>query len=297
MNSAFKSLTKFDAITRGLCSLADRSGWDQETMMPKGASEQRSEEVAAIQEVIHSRRTDPRIGNWLELAETDDTAGKASLRIIRNDYNNYNKIPIDLAVEIARLSSEAHNFWLEARKSNKFSIFSPSLEKMVLLKREEGQALNEYNAYEGLLEKFEPGISFNKLDEMFERMRPRLIKLRKRVLASGIITKPLCMNFDEQKQMKLAKELARTFGLDFNRSRIDKAVHPFSSGTGSDVRLTTRTSINDPFNCIYSTIHEVGHACYDQNIDKNYILTALGQGASNGVHESQSRIFECQLGR
>ena len=297
MNSAFKSLTKFDAITRGLCSLADRSGWDQETMMPKGASEQRSEEVAAIQEVIHSRRTDPRIGDWLELAETDDTAGKASLRIIRNDYNNYNKIPIDLAVEIARLSSEAHNSWLEARKSNKFSIFSPSLKKMVLLKREEGQALNEYNAYEGLLEKFEPGISFNKLDEMFGRMRPRLIKLRKRVLASGIITKPLCMNFDEQKQMKLAKELARTFGLDFNRSRIDKAVHPFSSGTGSDVRLTTRTSINDPFNCIYSTIHEVGHACYDQNIDKNYILTALGQGASNGVHESQSRLFECQLGR
>ena len=297
MNSAFKSLTKFDAITRGLCSLADRSGWDQETMMPKGATEQRSEEVAAIQEVIHSRRTDPRIGDWLELAETDDTAGKASLRIIRNDYNNYNKIPIDLAVEIARLSSEAHNSWLEARKSNNFSIFSPCLKKMVLLKRAEGKALNEYNAYEGLLEKFEPGISFNKLDEMFGRMRPRLIKLRKRVLASGIITKPLCMDFDEQKQMKLAKELARTFGLDFNRSRIDKAVHPFSSGTGSDVRLTTRTSITDPFNCIYSTIHEVGHACYDQNIDKNYILTALGQGASNGVHESQSRLFECQLGR
>jgi len=297
MNSAFKSLTKFDAITRGLCSLADRSSWDQETMMPKGASKQRSEEVAAIQEVIHSRRTDPRIGDWLELAETDDLAGKASLRIIRNDYNNYNKIPIDLAVEIARLSSEAYNSWVEARKSNQFSIFSPSLKKMVLLKREEGQALNEYNAYEGLLEKFEPGISFNKIDEMFGRMRPRLIKLRKKILSSEIVTKSLCVDFNEQKQMKLAKELAQVFGLDFNRSRIDKAVHPFSSGTGSDVRLTTRTSINDPFNCIYSTIHEVGHACYDQNIDKNYILTALGQGASNGVHESQSRLFECQLGR
>ncbi len=297
MNAAFEKLTQFDTVTRALSSLADRSAWDQETVMPKGASEQRAEEVAAIQEVIHSRRTDPRIGEWLEGAEVENEVDQASLRIIRNDYNNYIKIPIDLAVEIGRLSSEAHNVWLEARKNNQFSIFRSSLKTMVSLKREEGQALNEYNAYEGLLEKFEPGIKFNNIEKMFERMRPRLINLRKRVLESGIVTKPLGMDFDEKKQMKLAKELAQVFGLDFNRSRIDKAVHPFSSGTGSDVRLTTRTSIHDPFNCIYSTIHEVGHACYDQNIKKDFILTALGQGASNGVHESQSRLFECQLGR
>ena len=297
MNVAFKKLTQFDNITRAVSSLAERSGWDQETIMPKGASEQRAEEVAAIQEILHSRRTDPQIGDWLERAQAEDQAGQASIRIIRNDYNNYTKIPIDLAVEIGRLSSEAHNSWLEARKNNQFSIFSPSLRKMVSLKREEGQALNKNNAYEGLLEKFEPGIRFNQLDKMFRRMRPRLIDLRNKVLSSKIVTKPLNFDFDEQVQMVLAKELAEVFGLDFSRSRLDKAVHPFSSGTGSDVRLTTRTSRHDPFNCIYSTIHEVGHACYDQNIEKNYILTALGQGASNGVHESQSRLFECQLGR
>jgi carboxypeptidase Taq len=91
--------------------------------------------------------------------------------------------------------------------------------------------------------------------------------------------------------------VARAFGYDFERGRIDKAVHPFSSGSGRDVRITTRTNPEDPFNCIYSTIHEVGHATYEQGVDDAYFLTPLGQGASMGVHESQSRIYENQLGR
>ena len=97
--------------------------------------------------------------------------------------------------------------------------------------------------------------------------------------------------------MKLARKLAKAFGYDMNHGRVDKAVHPFSSGSGLDVRITTRTNPEDPFNCIYSTIHEVGHACYEQNIDTEYLLTPLGSGVSMGVHESQSRIYENQLGR
>ena len=91
--------------------------------------------------------------------------------------------------------------------------------------------------------------------------------------------------------------MAQIFGYDLSRGRIDKAVHPFSSGSGQDVRITTRTAVDDPFNCFYSTIHEVGHACYEQNIDDAYLLTPLGAGVSMGVHESQSRIYENQLGR
>ena len=97
--------------------------------------------------------------------------------------------------------------------------------------------------------------------------------------------------------MSLSSELATSFGYDFNHGRIDKAVHPFSSGSGLDVRITTRTSEDDPFNCFYSTIHEVGHATYEQSIDPSYLLTPLGRGVSMGVHESQSRIYENQLGR
>ena len=97
--------------------------------------------------------------------------------------------------------------------------------------------------------------------------------------------------------MKLSRQLARAFGYDMARGRVDKAVHPFSSGSGHDVRITTRTSETDPFNCIYSTIHEVGHAAYEQGIDPAYLLTPLGRGVSMGVHESQSRIYENQIGR
>ena len=97
--------------------------------------------------------------------------------------------------------------------------------------------------------------------------------------------------------MRLTQQIAQAFGYDLSRGRIDKAVHPFSSGSGTDVRITTRTSATDPFGCIYSTIHEVGHAAYEQGVDPEHLLTPLGHGVSMGVHESQSRIYENQLGR
>ena len=132
---------------------------------------------------------------------------------------------------------------------------------------------------------------------MFDALRPRLVALREKILASDRHVQALDREFDEAGQLALSSELATAFGYDTNHGRIDKAVHPFSSGSGLDVRITTRTALRDPFNCFYSTIHEVGHACYEQNIDRAYLLTPLGRGVSMGVHESQSRIYENQLGR
>jgi carboxypeptidase Taq len=131
---------------------------------------------------------------------------------------------------------------------------------------------------------------------MFGALRPRLVALRERINGAPEAPK-LQGTFSEEGQLRLSEEVARAFGYDFDRGRIDKAVHPFSSGSGQDVRITTRTNPEDPFNCIYSTIHEVGHATYEQGVDDAYFLTPLGQGASMGVHESQSRIYENQLGR
>ena len=123
-----------------------------------------------------------------------------------------------------------------------------------------------------------------------------MLELRREVLSKE---KPRALtgNFDEKIQLQLANEIADAFGYDLNTGRIDQAVHPFSSGSGDDVRITTRTDSSDPFNCIYSTIHEVGHATYEQNIQKHFIFSPLGRGVSLGVHESQSRIYENQLGR
>lgn len=131
---------------------------------------------------------------------------------------------------------------------------------------------------------------------MFAGLRPRLVALRDNILGAPA---PAALDgvFDEDGQLEISNRLAEAFGYDFTRGRIDKAVHPFSSGSGLDVRITTRSDPADPFNCFYSTIHEVGHAAYEQSVDPDYHLTAIGQGASMGVHESQSRIYENQLGR
>ena len=134
------------------------------------------------------------------------------------------------------------------------------------------------------------------LEAMFGALRPELSALRA-AIKDAEAPQRLDGNFDEGAQMKLTRHLAKTFGYDMSHGRVDKAVHPFSSGSGLDVRITTRTSKTDPFNCFYSTIHEVGHACYEQGIDPEYLLTPLGSGVSMGVHESQSRIYENQLGR
>jgi carboxypeptidase Taq len=147
------------------------------------------------------------------------------------------------------------------------------------------------------LNDYEPGMTGAQIEEMFGALRPGLVSLRERILGSDRRPPVIEAEFAEEGQLRLSRELALAFGYDLVHGRIDKAVHPFSSGSGLDVRITTRTNPRDPFNCFYSTIHEVGHATYEQGIDRAYLLTPLGRGASMGVHESQSRIYENQIGR
>ncbi|MEM1233944.1 MAG: carboxypeptidase M32 [Pseudomonadota bacterium] len=297
--AAFEDLMAFDRDTRALGQVQGRLGWDQETMMPRGAADQRGEEMAALEGVLHARRTDPRMGDWLDAV--DDTAldaeAQAKMRHLRRDYARNTKVPGALAAEIARVTSKAQGQWAEARANEDVAGFVPVLDTVIKLRQEEGAALaGNGDVYDALLQDYEPGTTAAQLEAMFGAMRPRLVALRDRIF--GADSPPaLSGRFAEAAQLKLSEELALTFGYDLAHGRIDKAVHPFSSGSGSDVRITTRTTEQDPFNCFYSTIHEVGHACYEQNIDAEYALTPLGSGVSMGVHESQSRIYENQLGR
>ncbi|MHA6261959.1 carboxypeptidase M32 [Arenibacterium sp. CAU 1754] len=295
--TAFDELMAYQRETSALGQIAGRLGWDQETMMPRGAAQQRGAEMAAMESVLHARRSAPQVGDWLDQAVAPDAAGTAQLREIRRAYERANKVPADLAKRIARVTSEAQGKWAAARADEDITAFEPVLAEVVALKREEGAALAAGgDVYDAMLEDYEPGITGAEIAALFDAMRPRLVALR-----AAILDKPapqgLTGTYDEINQMRLARKLAQTFGYDLNRGRVDKAVHPFSSGSGSDVRITTRTNPEDPFNCIYSTIHEVGHAAYEQGISPDYALTPLGQGASMGVHESQSRIYENQLGR
>ncbi len=295
--SAYDDLMAFQKETEALGQVMGRLGWDQETMMPRGAALQRSEEMAALEGVLHARRTDPRIGDWLSEAHAPDEVGKAQLRLITKSYERASKVPADLAQRLAKLTSASQGIWAQARADEDVAAFLPTLKEVVALKREEGQALAAGgNVYDAMLQDYEPGASADSLSAMFAALRPRLTKLRDQVMASEQPA-DLDFDFDEGKQMKLTRKLAKAFGYDMSHGRVDKAVHPFSSGSGLDVRITTRTSLRDPFNCLYSTIHEVGHACYEQGISNDYLLTPLGGGVSMGVHESQSRIYENQLGR
>ena len=299
--TAFTELMAFQRDTEALAEIAGRLGWDQETMMPRGAALQRGDEMAAIEGVLHGRRTDPRVGEWLSRAQADDAAGRRSLALIARAYRRNACIPARLAAEIARATSVSQGIWAEARARNDVAHFLPTLRQVVALKREQGQALAAggfgKDAYDALLDEFEPGMTASVLDAMFARMRPRLVALREAVLGAAFQPRPLTGHFPREQQLALARELADAFAYDWSRGRLDLAVHPFSSGSGQDVRITTRVVEAEPFNCIYSTIHEVGHALYELGIDPAYGLTPLGHGVSSGVHESQSRICENQLGR
>ncbi len=296
--TAYDALMSHDRQTRALGQISGRLSWDQETMMPSGAVDQRAEEQGAMEAVLHARRTDPQVSEWLDAAEPETDVAAANIREIRRGFERASKVPADLATALARLTSKSQGIWAEARRADDVAAFLPVLEEVVALKREEAQAIagNSVSAYDALIEDYEPGITGAELQTIFDGMRPGLVALRERAL-DGQAGPEVTGSFASDVQMALANEVAERFGYDKTRGRLDLAVHPFSSGSGDDVRITTRIAEDDPFNCIYSTIHETGHACYEQGIDPAYRLTPLGHGVSMGVHESQSRIYENQLGR
>ena len=296
--TAYEELSAFQAQTEALAQVMGRLGWDQETVMPRGAAAQRAEEMAALEGVLHARRTDPRVGEWLAHAEAQGPDQAARLRLIRREHARAVKLPADLAAEIARVTSRAQGIWAEARAGEDVAAFLPTLERVLDLRRQEAAAIaGDADPYDALLDDYEPGMTGAELEALFGRMRPRLVDLRGRVLDAGPPPAALDGHFPREAQLALAEEVARAFGYDMRRGRIDLAVHPFSSGSGADVRITTRVDEGEPFGCLYSTIHEVGHGSYEQNIDAAHALSPLGRGVSMGVHESQSRIYENQLGR
>jgi carboxypeptidase Taq len=295
--SAYDDLMVFQRQTEALSQVAERLGWDQETVMPDGSAAQRAEEIGALEAVLHARRTDPRLAGWLETAKAPDAVGEAQLRLIRRSHARTSKVPARLAEEIAKVTSLAQGLWAEARANEDVPGFLPTLAQVVALKREEGAALAAGgDAYDALVDDYEPGMTGAAIAAMFDAMRPRLVALRERVLGAEA-PRSVVGTFGQDDQLALSRELATVFGYDWSRGRVDLAVHPFSSGSGHDVRITTRVAATDPFNCFYSTIHEVGHAAYEQGIEAGYALTPIGRGVSMGVHESQSRSYENQLGR
>ena len=293
-----KKLLEYNKTTRLLQSVAGRTAWDQETMMPINSGMSRAMEMGALEEVIHERKKGSEIRELLETATPKSSHEKRLHELIKRDFDRATVIPNQLASDLAKTTSLAQMAWQKARQNNNFSEFSPHLKKVIDLKRKEASLLSPSgDLYDGLINDYEYGMTKKEASSIFAVMKPRLLDLRQRISESKLSKPILQGDFNTEKQLKLAHEIAKTFFYDFNRGRIDIVAHPFCSGSGDDVRITTRVDSKDPFNCLYSTIHEVGHACYEQNVSTDFLHSPLGSGVSLGIHESQSRIFENQIGR
>lgn len=301
--AAASPLDALRARLRRIAALEQVSGlldWDQEAAMPPKGAAQRAEQAGALAATIHAAAADPALGDLIAALEGAALPPEAAadLREAARLRRHAARVPAALAEALARETAAAHSVWAEARAARRFAGFAPALGRIVALKREEAAALAEGEgpeaAYEALLDGFEPGAKVAKVAALLEGLRPRLSALRA-ALAERPAPPAPTGRFPAGRQLRLARRVAARLGYDLAAGRIDTVVHPFSSGVGGDVRITTRADPAEPFGCLYSTIHEVGHALYSQGAPDAFLPHA--QYASMAAHESQSRFWENWIGR
>ena len=297
--AAYAELSQHLRRIAALEQVAEILNWDRETQMPPKGAAQRAEHAAAVASAMHAHCSDPRIADWIATAGPQDAAGTVNLAEAARLYGRAVKVPGRLAADIAAAAVEAQTAWVAARAAGAVAGFLPALERMVALKRAEADCLatDGRARYDALLDDFEPGATAADLEVLFGRLRPGLTALRAQIAAAASPAPVLAGAFPADRQLALSRRVAVVFGYDWDAGRLDLAVHPSSSGVGGDVRITTRIDEADPTQCLYSTVHEVGHAVYSQGADPAQALLPAGAYASMGVHESQSRLFENQLAR
>jgi carboxypeptidase Taq len=290
-----------------LVQVASLLGWDQETMMPPRGALFRATQQAALQGVIHERLTQPRVGELLgelensvvqaDLSEVD----RAIVRVIRRDYNRATKLPASLVRELALATTTGLESWRKAREEDRWQDFAPDLARIVDLKRQEAACVGyRESPYDALLDEYEPGATSAQLSHLFDELRRETVALLGRLdRASRTLDRSVVeRSFDVRRQLDFTELILRAMGFDFSAGRQDLSTHPFTTNFGpTDVRLTTRADERDLAVALYASIHEGGHGLYEQGIPIDLARTGLGDGASLGVHESQSRLWENFIGR
>ncbi len=280
--------------------------WDQQVNMPPGGGPARAASIGLVSRIAHEQFTDADTGRLLEAAEREvegsDPESDAVRLVgnVRHDFDRAVKIPATLAGEIAEHSVTAEGIWREARSQSEFSAFAPALEKMVVLIRQVAERLGYTDdVYDPLLDGFEPGMRTAEVAAVFAELRPQLVDLTRTIgEARSPDGAPISGRFDIPTQRELTKEVVAAIGYDLTRGRQDEAAHPFCTDfSRGDVRITTRFSADRLDAALYASMHEAGHAMYEQGIPMEWDHTPLGSAASMGVHESQSRMWENLVGR
>jgi carboxypeptidase Taq len=292
-------------------SLLDSSsgllGWDERTHMPRAGSNHRGEQMALLARLRHEMVTDPAVGELLSRIEASplvadvDSDAAANVREIRRRYNRAVKVPKELVEEIARVTTRAQQVWQDARQADDFAAFLPWLDKVVRLKREEANAVGYRDVpYDALLDEFEPGATTAEITETFRALRDELVPLVAAITTSGRRPNRSVLEgeFAVPRQESFGRDAATALGFDFEAGRLDVTTHPFCSGIGpGDCRICTRYNSRSFVDSFFGILHEAGHGIYEQGLPAEHFGTPRGGCASLGIHESQSRLWENQVGR
>lgn len=281
-------------------------GWDQQTYMPPGGAEARGDQLSTLAKITHDKFVSDEIGSLLKdlhpyadsLASDSDDA--RLIHVANREYKKQKNVSSEWVAEFAQVTAIGQEAWVTARSESKFSIFQPHLEKIVRLRRQYADFFKPYeHIYDPLLDDYEPGLKTSEVQEIFGKLRTEQVALIKAISEKPQVNDSfLKVTLDEQKQWDFGVEVISRFGYDWKRGRQDKAAHPFTTSFGSDdVRITTRFLPNSGSSALFSTMHECGHALYEQGINPALRRTLLMNGASMALHESQSRMWENLVGR
>ena len=301
----FKKLLDQVKIAAKFEYAASLLSWDQQTKMPTGGAEGRAEIYAVVKTEGFKRFTSDAVGEILEelagMEEKLEIEKQALVQRISAIYQRSKTIPPDLFGAFSEAKSKGYSIWVEARKKSDFKLFKPALEKIIEFTRQFAELYGyEKNPYDALLPDYEPGLTTEDLRRIVSHLRRELVPLVRSLTEQP--NKPdetlLQGHFPEDLQQQLSLQVLKAIGYDFNIGRLDTTAHPFTTSVGpDDVRVTTNFVVDKMAPALFATIHEGGHALYDQGKDPLVKWLYLDVGYSHGVHESQSRMWENMGGR
>ena len=304
MGHAYDELTGIWTQLHHLGHLQAIAGWDQAAMMPPKGAEARAKAMAEMEGLLHRMRTDPRLVTLLASADGEplDDFGRANLVEIRRAWRASNALPQALVEAQSLASARCEHAWRTQRPANDWLGFLENFREVLRIGREIAQRLSDatgLSPYDALMDQFEPGTTSAEVDRAFgdlQQWLPGLVaKVRDKQSRESVIepTGP----FPKAVQRALSLEVMGLLGFDFDGGRLDESAHPFSGGVPEDTRLTTRYREDDLMQSLMGTIHETGHARYEQNLPRDWLGQPVANARSMGIHESQSLSFEMQLGR
>ena len=301
---AYAELTRLSRERTLLSSCGGLLQWDAEICMPRGGVTHRGEQLALLAGLAHDRATDPRMGELLELVESSplvsdtESAEAVNIREMRRDYDRETRLPRRLVEELARVSALSSQAWMLARDADDFESFAPWLEQTFALAREKADAYGwTETRYDALLDEYEPGMTSGQLSALFKGLREELVPL-----VASLAGRPVPRSLDRElaidAQRRFSEGIAVKIGFEMENGRFDLGPHPFCTMIGpGDVRIALRYHSGNFSSGFLAVMHETGHALYEQGLDPLHFGTPMGEAASLGIHESQSRLWENMVGR